>query len=109
MTAPYYVGDLARNADAVVPFASMALRVVSLLAPEHGEAAMQLDDPFGACLIGFNAGLYGVNAASSLAKQADNAILVGSFGDLPTSYRYIAAEHRIFWKKKNRILTFNLE
>ena len=38
-----YVGDLARKADTVVPYASMTLKSVPLLAPAYGKAAVQLD------------------------------------------------------------------
>ena len=45
--ALHYVGNVARKGDAVVPYASMALNTVSVLAPEYGVAAMQTDDSLG--------------------------------------------------------------
>ena len=44
MTALPYIGDLARQAEKGVPYLSTALKVVPLLAPEYGEAAIAIDD-----------------------------------------------------------------
>ena len=53
MKAPPYVGDLARPADKGVPYLSTALKVVPVLAPEYGEAAIAIDDQLGKVSMGF--------------------------------------------------------
>ena len=40
MKALPYVGDLARQADQAILFVSAAFKVIPLVAPEYGEAAM---------------------------------------------------------------------
>ena len=47
MTAMPYIRDLARQADKAIPYVSTALKVVPLLAPEYGEAALAIDDQLG--------------------------------------------------------------
>ena len=42
------VGELARKADATVPYAYVALNEVPLIAPAYGETTIQLDDSLGA-------------------------------------------------------------
>ena len=68
------VVGFARQVGAVVPDASMAFKDVPLIAPEHGEAALQLDGSIGAVSIFLNAAAYVANGASSIAKTVDNAL-----------------------------------
>ena len=72
MKALPYVGDLARKADAIVPYASMALNVVRLLAPVYDEAAMQLDESLGAVSMGLHAAPYIANTANNIAQKVVN-------------------------------------
>ena len=78
-----------RNLVAVVLYASMALNTVPFIAPEYGEAAMQIYDSLGAISIGLNATPYVASATSNLTKQVDNALQFGIFGVLNTPSRYI--------------------
>ena len=52
MKAVPCIGDLARKVDAAVPYVSMGLKTVPLLAPENGEAALKLDESVGAVSMG---------------------------------------------------------
>ena len=87
-----YIGDLARQADKGIPYLSTALKVVPLLAPEYGEAAIAIDDQLGKVPMVFKAAPYIANAASNIAQKVDNVLPYGSFGDLATTSRYKAAE-----------------
>ena len=60
-----------------MPYVSTALKVVSLLAPEYGEAAMSMDDQWGKVSMGLQAAPYIANAANNIAqtfeyKSAEN-------------------------------------
>ena len=44
MKAVPFIGELAMKADAAVPYVAMALKTVSLIAPEYGAATIQLAD-----------------------------------------------------------------
>ena len=79
MKALPYVGDLARQADKGVPYLSKALKVVPLLAPEYGEAAIAIDDQLGKVSMGLKATPRIANAASSIAQKVDNVLQFGSF------------------------------
>ena len=57
-----------------VPYVPMALMAVPLLAPEHGDANVHIDDSFGSVSMGFKAAPYIANTASSIGKQDDNGI-----------------------------------
>ena len=46
------IGDLARKADTTVPYVSMALNAVPLIAPEYGETTVKLDDSVWTTSIG---------------------------------------------------------
>ena len=63
------VGDLIRKADSFVPYASLALNVVSWVAPEYCPAAMHPDAYLGAVSMCPNAAHYVANAASSKPKM----------------------------------------
>ena len=52
MKVMLYIGDLARQADKAIPYVSTALKVVTLLALEYGEAAMAIGDQLGKVSIG---------------------------------------------------------
>ena len=64
-----YIGDLARQADKAVPYASTAIEIVSLLAPAFTEAAIAIYDSFGAASMGLKATPHIANAASSIAQK----------------------------------------
>ena len=63
-----------------------------MLAPEYGEAAIAIDDQLGKVSMGLNATPHIANAASSIAQKVDNVLQFGSFGDITTTSRYMAAE-----------------
>ena len=87
-TMPYTVVDLAKQADKAIPYVSTALKVVPLLAPEYGEAAMAIDDQLGKVSMGLQAAPYIANAASNIAQKVDNVLPFGSCGDLTTTSSY---------------------
>ena len=68
-------------------------KVVPLIAPEYGKAAMKLGDSLGAVSMGFNEAPYVANAANNIATKVATALHFGSCGGLTTSSRYIAAEN----------------
>ena len=69
-----------------------ALKVVPLLGPEYGEAAMAIDAQLGQVSIGLQAAPYIANSASNIAQKVDNVLPFGSVGDLRTTSRFNAAE-----------------
>ena len=66
-----YTGDLERQADKAIPYVSTALKVVPLLAPAYGEAAMAIDDQLGKVSMGLQSAPYIANAASNIAQTVD--------------------------------------
>ena len=92
MKAMPYIWDVARQADKAIHYVSTALKVVPLVAPEYGEAAIQLDESLGTVSMGSQAAPYLTNTASSIAQKVDNSVPFGSVRDLTTSSRYITAE-----------------
>ena len=72
MKAMPYIGDLARQADKAIPYVSTALKVVPLLAPEYGEAAMAIYDQVRKTSMGLQAAPYIANTASNIAQKVDN-------------------------------------
>ena len=90
MKAMPYIRDLARQADKTIPYISTAMKVVPLLAPEYGEAAMAIYDQLGTVSMGLKAAPHIANAASNIAQKVDNVLPFRSFGDLKTTSRYKA-------------------
>ena len=76
-----YIGDLARKADATVPYVTSALNVVPLLAPDYGESHMAICDSFGTVSLGCKAAPHDANAATSIATKVHNLLPCDSFGD----------------------------
>ena len=70
MNALLYVGVVARKVDTVAPYASMALKTVPRLAPEYGEAAMQLEESLGSDTLGLQAVPDVANTASSIDQKS---------------------------------------
>ena len=85
-------GDLARKVDSAVPYASMALNTVPLLAPEYAESAMQKDESLGSDSMGLKAVPYVANTADSIAVKVNTVLPYKKFCDLQTSSKYITAE-----------------
>ena len=79
---------LSTKADTAIPYVSKALKVVPLLAPEYGKAAMARVDLSGTVSVGLRAAPHIPNAASTTTK-VDNALQFGALDDLTTSFRYI--------------------
>ena len=92
MQALPYLGNLAGKADAAVPYKSLSLKAVPLIAPEFAPTTLELDESLGPITLGLQADPYVVNSVSHIANQVDNVLPFGSFGDLTTSSRYITAE-----------------
>ena len=88
MKALPYVGDLARQADKGVPYLSTALKVVPLLAPEYGKAAIAIDDQLGKVSMGLQATPHIANATSNIPQKVDNVLPFGSYGNITTTSRY---------------------
>ena len=55
MKAVPCIGDLAREADTTLPYVSMGLKTVPLLAPEYGDATIKLDESLGTVSVGLKA------------------------------------------------------
>ena len=53
MKALAYIGDFARKETTAVPYVSMAMKVVPLLAPEYGAATMAIDESLGTVRMGY--------------------------------------------------------
>ena len=62
-----HVKDLGRNVGTAVPYDSMALKTVPLLAPEYGETAIKIDASFGSNTLGLKAVPYVANTASRIS------------------------------------------
>ena len=88
-----FIGDLTRQADKAIPYVSTALKVLLLLAPEYGEAAIAIDDQLGKVSMGFRSVPYIANAASNIAQKVDNVLPFGSSCDMTTTSTYKAAEN----------------
>ena len=92
MQALLYLGNVAGKADAAVPYISLGLKAVPLIAPEFAPTTLELDESLGPISMGLQAAPYVANTASHIADEIDNVIMFSSFGDLTTSSRYITAE-----------------
>ena len=92
MNAVPVIGALARHAETAVPYVSIALKTVPLLARDYGLFCNKLDESVEIVSIGQKAAPYIAATASSIAQTVDNALPFGFFGDLSTSSRYVAAE-----------------
>ena len=92
MQALPYLGNLAGRATAAVPYISLGLTAVPLIAPEFAPTPLELNESLGSISNGLQAAPYVANTASHIANKDDNVLLFVSFGDLTTSSRYITAE-----------------
>ena len=59
-----------------------------MLAPAYIEPAMAKAGALGTVSMGFKAAPHIANVASTIAKNVDNVLLVGSFGEVTTISRY---------------------
>ena len=85
MQALPYLGDLASKADAAVPYISLGLKAVPLIAPEFAPTTLELYESLSPISMGLQAAPYVANTASHIANKVDNVLLFGTFGDLTTS------------------------
>ena len=88
MNALPHIGDLARQVDKGIPYLSTGLKVVPLLAPAYIEPAMAKVGALGTVSMGLKAAPHIANVASTIAKNVDNVLPVGSFGELTTISRF---------------------
>ena len=60
------------KADAVVPYISLGLKSVPLIAPEFAPAPLELDEQLGPITMGLQAAPHVANTASHIASKVDN-------------------------------------
>ena len=65
--------------DTAVPYASMALNTVLLLAPEYGEAAMKQDESLASISMGLKAVPGVAHTASSIAAKSRYGFTIWCF------------------------------
>ena len=70
----------------------MAFNMSFFRVPECSEAAVQIDELLGSVSTGLTAAPHIARTAIPIARNVDNVIPFGSFGDSITSSRYSAAE-----------------
>jgi len=87
-----YLGEIAGKADAAVPYVSIGLKAVPLIAPELAPLAIEADESLTAISLGLQAAPFMTKAVSHIANKVDNVLPFGSFGDMTTSSIYITAE-----------------